>query len=148
MSLGRWPNWDDVKVSGVGRCDQNDAVVEDTVPRDPSIRYDEVINTEAKIKVSFYTTSLSMYLHPETCQLPADEPWGFQFHSSCWKILNLDFTLNLRLLFETCLSTPISEHSVSDWGHFYEGAAEFDTRWGRSCLMIASQFPGKCKPIP
>ncbi|KAH6976482.1 hypothetical protein BKA56DRAFT_658380 [Ilyonectria sp. MPI-CAGE-AT-0026] len=111
--------WDNVKLSGVGTCDENDDVVTGTVPSDPHRRYDDPIDPNPLIEVELKTFNLAYLVHPETSRYEPEPFWGWACHSSCWNILNTEFTPNLRLLFEICLSMPIGVDSIMDWGHNY-----------------------------
>ncbi|KAJ5627220.1 hypothetical protein N7528_004647 [Penicillium herquei] len=68
------------------------------------------------------------------CGFPEKEPWCFSFHDSCWKLFLLRLSnkqkkalrheVIIESLFCQLYCTPCFEHSVFQFGHDYEGAAE------------------------
>ncbi|KAF4459807.1 hypothetical protein FALBO_13427 [Fusarium albosuccineum] len=134
-------NWDDVRLSGVGICDEYDDVVTGTVPVDSRRRYDDHVDPDSMIDVSLMRFNLRALVSPGTS---VNTSWGWGFHSSCWNLFTTGFTPNLDLLFKACLSMPIGEE-VMDWGHDYGGAAALD--WSRAIPIRCSRFPD-CNSIP
>uniref|UniRef100_A0A0B7KJX4 F-box domain-containing protein n=1 Tax=Bionectria ochroleuca TaxID=29856 RepID=A0A0B7KJX4_BIOOC len=47
--------------------------------------------------------------------------WGFAIHSFCWDMLNAESAPDLQVLFQACLSMPLSRSGALDWGHDYIG---------------------------
>ncbi|KAF5003066.1 hypothetical protein FDECE_10377 [Fusarium decemcellulare] len=129
-------NWDVVRLSGVGICDEFDDVVTGTVPVHPHKHYNDSLDPDSMMEVALITFNLDDIADPETTGEP--EPWGFGFHSSCWSLFNTEFTPNLGLLFQTCLSMPLGVGSIMDWGHDYGGAAIADR--ASEIPRLASRF--------
>ncbi|CAG9993138.1 unnamed protein product [Clonostachys byssicola] len=50
--------------------------------------------------------------------------WGFAIHSFCWDMLNAESAPDLQVLFQACLSMPLSRSGALDWGHGYIGLIE------------------------
>ncbi|KPM34608.1 hypothetical protein AK830_g11959 [Neonectria ditissima] len=116
-------HWGDVRLSGVGVCDESDDVVTGTVPTDPHKHSNDSLDPDSMIDVALCTISVKSVVYPETIRYWSEPFWGVGFHSSCWNLFQTGFTPNLRLLFAACLSMPIGENNIMDWGHNYGGAA-------------------------
>ncbi|KAF4997242.1 hypothetical protein FDECE_12143 [Fusarium decemcellulare] len=65
--------------------------------------------------------SLDSLLYPTTGSEPLSF-WGFGFHSACWDLLTALFRPDPTALFYLCLSMPVVEAGIIDWGHEYGGA--------------------------
>lgn len=61
-------NWDNVKLSGVGMCDEYDDVVTGTAPSDPGRRYDDPLDPDSMIDVALMTFKMEHLVHPGTSQ--------------------------------------------------------------------------------
>lgn len=73
------------------------------------------------ITIGLATRSFNKFLGPN---LTIHEPsfWGFGFHASCWDILGHLFQPNLNDILQVCLSFPLRDRGILDWGHTYGGA--------------------------
>ncbi|KAM6535524.1 hypothetical protein FALCPG4_005080 [Fusarium falciforme] len=132
-------HWDDVKLSGVGICNELDQVGVDSVPRHADKRYDDPLGPGLMIDVELRIFQLEHLIPPEYRVREPQAFWGWAFHSSCWDLLNQTFTPDLNLLFGAFLSVPIGLDGIINWGHTYGGAATFRHRGSVSTLI--SCFP-------
>ncbi|KAI8712800.1 hypothetical protein NCS52_01379200 [Fusarium sp. LHS14.1] len=111
-------NWNQARLSGVGTINNDGA----KAPRDFKRRFDDDdIQPTELITIDLATRSFDKFIgvNPTT-----QEPgfWGFGFHSSCWGILTHLFQPNLNELLQACLSFPLRDRGILDWGHTYGGA--------------------------
>ncbi|KAM0421009.1 hypothetical protein ACHAPT_011252 [Fusarium lateritium] len=111
-------NWKHARLSGVGTINDNRA----RAPIDPKRRVeDEDPEPTDLITIDLTLRSFSKFIHPSPA-IPEPSFWGFGFHTSCWSILNHLFQPSLDDILQACLSLPLRDRGILDWGHTYGGA--------------------------
>ncbi|UPK95276.1 hypothetical protein LCI18_006211 [Fusarium solani-melongenae] len=111
-------NWNQTRLSGVGTINNDGA----KAPRDSKRRFDDDdIQPTDLITIDLATRSFNKFIGPNPS---TQEPgfWGFGFHASCWGILTHLFQPSLNDLLQVCLSFPLRDRGILDWGHTYGGA--------------------------
>ncbi|WAO95896.1 Hypothetical protein NCS54_01354300 [Fusarium falciforme] len=111
-------NWNQTRLSGVGTINNDGA----KAPRDSKRRFDDDdIQPTDLITIDLATRCFNKFIGPNPS---AQEPgfWGFGFHASCWGILTHLFQPSLNHLLQACLSFPLRDRGILDWGHTYGGA--------------------------
>uniref|UniRef100_A0A8H7N512 F-box domain-containing protein n=3 Tax=Bionectria ochroleuca TaxID=29856 RepID=A0A8H7N512_BIOOC len=120
--------WEVVRLSGVGLCRENGTVA----PCGYKKRYDDrVLGPGDKISIELSKLTLDHVSGPDqpgrrsrsSSVRSSGFYWGFGFHAACWDLLAACCKPSLRKLFLACLSTPIGDDGILDWGHTYHGAA-------------------------
>ncbi|KAH7309758.1 hypothetical protein B0I35DRAFT_359355 [Stachybotrys elegans] len=137
-------NLEDVKLSGIGVCDELNQATTCSFPIGSLKRYDD-LDPGPMIDISLAGPNIEEHVYPGTTRFQPAPFCGWGFHSSCWEILNQGFKPNLRHLFEISLSTPCTLEGIMDWGHTYEGAATVHITQFMPTLYTS--FPGP-HPIP
>ncbi|KAJ3529224.1 hypothetical protein NM208_g9861 [Fusarium decemcellulare] len=111
-------NWEDVQLSGVGTFSDP----EPWAPKYAEDRYDDrKLDRNDGMEICIHIVSLDLVLNPMTGFEPISF-WGFGFHSACWDLLTTLFRPDPTDLFYLCLSMPVMDAGIIDWGHEYGGA--------------------------